>query len=889
VTVPGPLTSKQLYRYLISLYTQGSLAAVVIVFFLVFIGLDFNGKQWAVLFACLPVGMAFYVVPDIFLIIRHYRPLGTVLEQLDEGKTPSEPEVSQAVVGALNLPYLTFQRVVFFHGPAAACMSVLVLLFGNVFAHANYMPWQIFTFFTIILFFASPSHAICEFFSVWRCMVPVIERLYPLVDGALHPRYQAQIKQTGLKKKLLYLAIGVTSLPLLFLAGSVTFKVSLMAARAGMPLLPGQMSSFLVWVYGVVIVCMGGAFIMALLTAHEVSRSAAKLVHAMKQVESGDLDVRLQVTSTDEYADLFRGFNLMTEELNEEVKILGISHSLMGELQLNVLLERIIRVSTELLDAERSTLFLYDPKKDELWSRFAEGLGHQEIRIKPTTGIAGAVFTSGHAENISDVSRDPRFNSAIDKRTGYHTRNMLTMPVVNKAGARIGVTQVLNKRGGSFTAKDESRLRAFTAQIAIALENAKLFDDVLRIQNYNEAILRSTSNAMITLDNERRIVTANDASLELLKLGGEALVGVDADTIFVPPNDWVFDSIAKVEDTGDTDLAVDAELRLRSGDIASVNLTSVPLIDAANQRIGSMLIFEDITDEKRVKSTMSRYLSKEVVDQLLESNEAALGGQVQKISVLFSDIRNFTNISEAIGARDTVSMLNDYFTVMIDVVFRHRGILDKYIGDAIMALFGAPFPGEQDANNAVRAANDMIVTLRTLNVSFIADGRKPIDIGVGINTGDAVVGSIGSPKRMEYTAIGDSVNLASRLEGACKAYGAKVIISEYTVRALTVPARLRELDLMRVKGKDQPVAIFEALGHHTAETFPNMDRALDHFSRGLTAYRQQDWSGARAQFESALEAHPADAPSRLYRERCLQFAAHPPGDDWDGVWVMKEK
>ena len=315
----------------------------------------------------------------------------------------------------------------------------------------------------------------------------------------------------------------------------------------------------------------------------------------------------------------------------------------------------------------------------------------------------------------------------------------------------------------------------------------------------------------------------------------------------------------------------------------------MPLLDANLLKIGSMLILEDITDEKRVKSTMSRYMSKEVVQQLLESGETELGGQVQRVSVLFSDIRDFTTVSESIGARETVSMLNEYFALMVDVIFKHRGILDKYIGDALMALFGAPFNGPEDADNAVRVANNMITTLRELNAARRAKGQRPIDIGVGVNTDEVVIGSIGSPKRMEYTAIGDGVNLASRLEGACKMYGTKVLLSEFTVRALSRPGRLRELDLMCVKGKRQPVAIYEALDHHTPETFPNLELTIELFGLGLTAYRQRDWAAATRHFENALAQHPHDAPSRIYRDRCRHFAAHPPEEDWDGVWVLKEK
>jgi adenylate cyclase len=315
----------------------------------------------------------------------------------------------------------------------------------------------------------------------------------------------------------------------------------------------------------------------------------------------------------------------------------------------------------------------------------------------------------------------------------------------------------------------------------------------------------------------------------------------------------------------------------------------VPLIDPANKSIGTMLILDDITREKRIKSTMSRYMSKEVADQLLEAGETLLGGKDQRVSILFSDIRNFTHVSEAIGARETVTMLNEYFAEMVDVVFRYGGILDKYIGDAIMALFGSPFARPDDADNAVAVANDMLVTLRALNQRRQETGRASIDIGVGIATGQVIAGSIGSPKRMEYTAIGDSVNLASRLEGATKVYGVKILLSESTAHDLQRPARLREIDLMRVKGKDQPVAIYEAMDHYTKEGFPVMDGVLEAYRCGLERYRSRDWAGGVQFFEAALALHAGDRPSQIYLERCRHFAAEPPAEDWNGVWILAEK
>jgi len=410
------------------------------------------------------------------------------------------------------------------------------------------------------------------------------------------------------------------------------------------------------------------------------------------------------------------------------------------------------------------------------------------------------------------------------------------------------------------------------------------------IRFYNNQYLRSTSNCMITLDTERRTVTANAAAEKLLKMPADDIIGRAAEELFGADNEWLLRSIANVEMTGENEISVDAALKLHDGKTASVNSTVSPLIDINDESIGSMIILEDISNEKRVRTTMARYMNKEVADQLLAAGEQELGGKVQHVSILFSDVRSFTTIAESLGARETVSMLNEYFEDMVDVILNNGGILDKYIGDAIMALFGAPFSGEHDADNAVKVANDMLVALRALNGRRAAAGKPPITVGIGVNTGEAIVGSIGSTKRMEYTVIGDSVNLASRLEGANKFYGTNILVSDITVSELkNKPPRMREIDLIRVKGKDRPVAVHEVLGYHTEETFPNADDTIGAFADGLKKYRAAEWPQAIKCFEAALKANANDKPSTIYLDRCRHYLKAPPGKDWNGVWVMAEK
>lgn len=572
----------------------------------------------------------------------------------------------------------------------------------------------------------------------------------------------------------------------------------------------------------------------------------------------------------------------------QEREFLDVVSDVTSEIDIRLLLGKVMGEATRMLKAERSTLFLNDEKTGELWSEVGQGLQSMQIRLPNHAGIAGAAFTSGRTINIPYAYADLRFNPAFDKKTGFFTRSILCVPIVNQVGKVIGVTQVLNKRGGPFTDEDESRLKAFTAQIAIALENAKLFSDVQSMKNYNDSVLQSMSSGVLTLDADRRVVTCNAAGTRILQLREQDVVGKMAAELFGQNNGWLLEKLDRVDQTRKTELAMDAELRLTE-EARSVNLTVTPLVSGEGQRMGSMLMLEDISSEKRMKSTMSRYMDPSIADRVLASGAELLGGRSVTATVLFSDIRGFTTLTEELGPQATVSLLNEYFEIMVDCIQREGGMLDKFIGDAIMAAFGIPVGHDDDEDRAVRTAVAMISRLREWNETRVGQGKRPVNIGIGLNTDVVVSGNIGSNKRMDFTIIGDGVNLAARLESACKTYAARILISEFTKKRLRGTYRMREADRVIVKGKTQPVAVYEVLDYHDESTFPQLMDVVNQFNDGIAKYRAGRWDAAISAFQAALALHPEDLLSQIYIQRCTTLKAKPPGGDWDGVWVMDDK
>lgn len=298
--------------------------------------------------------------------------------------------------------------------------------------------------------------------------------------------------------------------------------------------------------------------------------------------------------------------------------------------------------------------------------------------------------------------------------------------------------------------------------------------------------------------------------------------------------------------------------------------------------------FKEEREKKKIRGAFQYYLNASVINEMLKDPaKLKLGGDKKDLTVLFSDIRGFTTISEKLSPQELVSLLNEYLTAMTNQVFAHDGLLDKYMGDAIMAVFGAPLSQTDHARRACLTALAMMRELRVLQEKWQNEGRPAFDIGIGINSGDMVVGNMGSEMRFDYTVMGDMVNLGSRLEGTNKEYGTNIILSEFTYEKVKDDMCCRELDAVRVKGKVKPVKIYELLGEKKDE--PAGRAWMELFARGLALYREKQWDEAKAAFGAVLNLRPEDTVSIMYIDRCRNLKDQPPSEPWDGVFVMTKK
>lgn len=322
-----------------------------------------------------------------------------------------------------------------------------------------------------------------------------------------------------------------------------------------------------------------------------------------------------------------------------------------------------------------------------------------------------------------------------------------------------------------------------------------------------------------------------------------------------------------------------------------ITLMTAPMLSLIFSFITSM-VYQTLKEQKekrRVRQTFQQYVAPSVVEKMLSTGELpSYGGERRLLTVLFSDVRRFTTFSESHEPEIVVSRLSEYLTEMVDVIFKYNGTLDKFVGDEIMALFGAPYFMDDHAEKACLTATEMVHKLREIQKRWSADRKDYFHIGIGINSGKVIVGNLGSSQLFDYTVIGDEVNLGARLEGANKFYQTTIILSENTYKIVNGRARVRELDYVCVMGKTKAIRIYELLA---MDELPQIeqDYLIDVYTEGLHAYRERRWADALKSFRRILRYFPSDGPSRIYTVRCLNAIEQPPPDDWDMVHNLDSK
>jgi adenylate cyclase len=398
------------------------------------------------------------------------------------------------------------------------------------------------------------------------------------------------------------------------------------------------------------------------------------------------------------------------------------------------------------------------------------------------------------------------------------------------------------------------------------------------MKNYLENIQESISNAIVVLDTEDRIQSANRAAFALFSVPEESMVGRPVEILFEDDPCRLTDLIRRLSETGRAVAEPGIEAVLPGAKRHTLNTNFVPLLDSEGVQLGKVLVFEDVTREKRMKGTLVRYMAKDLVDRLLEDPDGpGLGGVRSRATILFTDIRGFTGIAESLSAEQTVAFLNDYFSQMVEVIFDHGGLLDKYIGDAIMAVFGVPYARDDDAKRAVRAALFMREALVRFNAARTAAGLLPVKAGTGICTGDVLSGNIGSERRMDFTVIGDGVNVAARLEPLTKLYGADILVSRSTWEEIREDFSTRMVDRIRVRGRKTPISVYQVLGDRASP----MTEAEKNFCRGFDLYREGKFEKAARLFERGASG---DRLCRVFLKRCRQLETGGEKGVWDGVW-----
>ncbi len=401
----------------------------------------------------------------------------------------------------------------------------------------------------------------------------------------------------------------------------------------------------------------------------------------------------------------------------------------------------------------------------------------------------------------------------------------------------------------------------------------------------HDALLDTINAGVIALDIGLNLVYANKAAARILGQPGAIPAGSSLGALFGEFNELIADEIREVLSSGVAKRGTQVEFSTESGDWIPLRMSIEPAAAGLRESVALLVSIEDISAEQALRKVLDRAMSSSVTDAVMSGENLGLGGKLAPATILFSDVRGFTQLCEGLEPEALVTMMNEYFTFMADVVKGNFGVIDKFIGDAVMALFGVPTNSGNHADNAVKGAVSMLQALEFFNADRAAAGHLPFRIGIGLATGEVVAGQIGSPERMNYTVIGNAVNLSARIESLTSHYGAQLLLCGNTFGMLRAPVHSRLLDRVRVKGQQTATDVHEVLHNYAQEKDAPW---LESFNAAFRQYTAGDFGAAAVGFKAAAELNPADKACRIFMERCGVLSANPK-PNWDGVWSMESK
>lgn len=488
--------------------------------------------------------------------------------------------------------------------------------------------------------------------------------------------------------------------------------------------------------------------------------------------------------------------------------LLDITNELNSFDQIPVLLQEILVKSCAVLNASSGLILIEDDNSDVLHIGADFNIDISVLKgliFNKRKGIVSEINETRKALNF-EIYQDAFLSKTLCKYG-------LIAPLLEKKNL-VGVIILFDKESrkglSPFHDSDVNMLSAIASQASVAYNNIKLLENIKEAKTFNDNVMQSIVTGVFTTNLMGEINHINRAATVIINLEKEQVLGNHYEYIF-ESNESVTQLITKCELESVT-LSESQVVLSCNGKSTTVNISVSPLLNDTLEPIGSVVAMEDLSNIDKLKSTFKKYVSKQIVDQLLENEEMLnLGGQEQEATILFSDIRGFTSMSETMAPNEVVETLNDYFNLMIEIIFKYNGTLDKIIGDALMVIYGAPNATEQDTKNAVLTAIEMQEKLIQFNQDRIINLKQPIKIGIGINRGKVISGNIGSKQQMNFTVIGDSVNLASRL--CSVAASDEIIVSDAVWKKVKdlKTFKSKKLNPVKVKGKVKPIEIKEIL------------------------------------------------------------------------------